>query len=86
VPAGKFKNISFFASFKSLKKGVGSELDPVSDPDPLLRGLDPDPNQVCHGSPTPMFGFAVIQIGGSAFRFAPGREASARARKSIIEV
>ncbi len=61
-------------------------MDPGSDPDPLLRGLDPDPHQICHGSPTSMFGFAVIQIGGSAFRCAPGLEASARVRKSIIEV
>jgi hypothetical protein len=30
---------SFFASLKSMKKGVESGVDP--DPDPLVRGTDP---------------------------------------------
>ncbi len=41
MTAGKYKkkNVKnyFFASLKSLKKGVGLELDP----DPLVRGTDP---------------------------------------------
>jgi hypothetical protein len=43
VPAGKLKNLKqiFFASLKSLKK----ESDPEPDPDPFVRGTDPDPHQ-----------------------------------------
>jgi hypothetical protein len=37
------KKYFFFASLQSMKKGVGPELDP--DPDPLVRGTDPDPHQ-----------------------------------------
>ncbi len=33
---------SFFASLKSMKKGVGSGV--VPDPHPLVRGTDPDPD------------------------------------------
>jgi hypothetical protein len=39
----KKKGEFFFASLKSLKKGVGSGVDP--DPDPLVRGADSDPHQ-----------------------------------------
>jgi hypothetical protein len=35
----------FFASLKSLKRGVGSGVDPESDPDPFVRGADPDPHR-----------------------------------------
>jgi hypothetical protein len=39
------EKIFLFASLKSMKKGVGSRVDPDPEPDqdPLVRGADPDP-------------------------------------------
>jgi hypothetical protein len=43
----------FFASLKSIKKGVGPELDPDLEPNTLIRGPDPhkkatDPQHCLH--------------------------------------
>jgi hypothetical protein len=76
VPEGKLKKNyeknNFFASLKSLKKGVGSAVGsrPGSRSRSIRQGYgsaDPDPHQKCHGSPTPaksqrFFYLAILSV------------------------